>query len=63
MSRGLGKLQTKLLKVLKRDGRDCGLAGLAYYAAGMVRDLHKDWPHERYSISIYKATARGCRAS
>jgi hypothetical protein len=59
MSRGLGKLQRKLLEGLCEYQREAGLGQLSYYAAGLTCSLEEDMPfRERYSDATYKATAR-----
>lgn len=64
MSRGLGKVEKKILEYFNMSKRDkAEIPGLCYYVAGLIGYPSEDWPfNEDYSDSIYKSVYRSVKS-
>jgi len=65
MSKGLGKIERKILKAFKEDTRsnETSLIGLCDYMEGLIENLHDDSPlNSKFSHSIYMSTYRAVKS-
>lgn len=73
MSKGLGKIERKILKAFEeskeyieimgyKDNDSCS-SSLSYYVEGLIENLHDDWPSDKkYSYSTYMKTYRAIKS-
>ncbi len=73
MSKGLGKIERKILKAFEEGkeyikirghgDNDSSSSSLSYYVEGLVENIHDDWPFDkRYSYSTYMKTYRAIKS-
>lgn len=67
MSKGLGKIERKILKAFEESkeykDNDSSSNSLSYYVEGLIENLHDDWPlYKKYSYSTYMKTYRAIKS-
>ena len=73
MSKGLGKIERKILKAFEESkeyikfkgykDNDSTSSSLSYYVEGLTENLYDDWPlHKKYNYSTYMKTYRAIKS-